>query len=108
MCIAAGGACRKLLQPEFSPLSALVAHSKTLLYPSSSLLYRYIHPKSIGWSGYNATNPNCSETFQIPLYVSSEVKYREGFPTGPSHSSVANCIQYRQSIINPLQINAVE
>lgn len=74
-------------------LPPTLAHSKTLLYPSSLVLYGYIHPESIGRSGYNATNPNCSETFQIPLDVSSEVKHREGFPTGPSHSSGADCIR---------------
>lgn len=88
MCIVAGEAHRKLLQPEFPlarlhapfPLSSVPPPHPIL--PFHSALYGYVHPESIGREEYTPANPNCWETFQIPLDVCFEFKYRRAFELG--------------------------
>lgn len=62
------------------PVSAL--SSVSLPLPFHSALYGYVHPESIGRQEYTPTNPNCWETFQIPLDVCFEFKYRRAFELG--------------------------
>lgn len=107
MCIAAGEARRKLLQPRSfpslvfmprfrSPLSSFLARSPSF----HCALYGYVHPESIGRREYTPANPNCWETFQIPLDVCFEFKYRRAFELGRVIQPRANTSRTSLTLLN--------
>lgn len=90
MCIAAGEARRKLLQPEFPLALAFMPRFRSppfslpLPDPPVPLRALWLRSPRIYRSAqeYTPANPNCWETFQIPLDVCFEFKYRGAFELG--------------------------
>lgn len=90
MCIAAGEARRKLLQPEFPLALAFMPRFRSPPFlpssPGSPVPFRALWLRSPriyrSAQEYTPANPNCWETFQIPLDVCFEFKYRGAFELG--------------------------
>lgn len=83
----------------FSPLSFSSISPPLPLSGSFPRFMAMLYPESIDRREYTPDNPNCWETFQIPLDVCFRFKYRRAFKLGRSYPSLSKYIENKSHVI---------